>query len=192
MSGEGVAATVLEAGPCIVVQHRTKERDGYEALQLGFGKVKPQRVKKPQVGHFKRAGLKPEQYCRHLREIRDASPETAAVGEELKVDIFQVGERVNVRGTTKGRGFAGVMKRWGFHGHKASHGAKIHRTPASAGATDAARVFPGKKSPGHMGNARHTVRNLEVLMVDPEHNLLVVKGAVPGPRGGLVVITAEA
>jgi len=216
--GTGTPATVIEAGPCVVVQRKTVEKDGYEALQLGFERVfmkrprhnrKPrrERMTRPLRGHCRkgveawrrdhagggadgREDLRRLAGWRVLREVAVSKDAEPGVGQEIRADIFRVGERVNVAGTSKGRGFAGVIRRWGFHGHGASHGAKIHRKPASSGGTDAARVFPGKKSPGHLGAVRTTVQNLEVLQVDAEHNLLVVKGAVPGPKGGLLMITS--
>lgn len=209
--GTGTAGTVIEAGPCVVVQQKTTERDGYEALQLGFEAVSSYSLTQPLEKHFKKAvenwrrfrerganladdereALRKVDGWRVVREVRVSHAEDTPVGTELRADLFQVGTRVDVIGTSKGRGFAGGMRRHGFSGSGASHGAKIHRKPASAGATDAARVFPGKRSPGHMGAARTMVRNLKVLHVDPENNVLVVEGSVPGARGGLVLVTQE-
>ena len=207
--GTSTAGTVIEAGPCVVVQQKTTERDGYEALQLGFEPVSGYSLTQPLEKHFKRAveswrriqerkahladdereALRKVEGWRVVREVRVSHAEDTPVGTELRADLFREGTRVNVVGTSKGRGFAGGMRRHGFRGSGASHGAKIHRKPASAGATDAARVFPGKRSPGHMGAARTMVRNLKVLQVDAANNLLVVEGGVPGPRGGLVLVT---
>jgi large subunit ribosomal protein L3 len=204
-AGERVAVTVIQVGPCVVTQQKTAGNDGYEALQLAFEPVldddtaralSPEqrekrlakRVHKPQRRHFEKAGVAPH---RVLREIHVEDASLTPVGTVLTAELFVMGDKVDVIGTTKGKGFAGAMKRHNFSGQGASHGAKIHRKPASAGATDAARVFPGKRSPGHMGHARHTEQNLIVEMVDPEANLLVVRGAVPGPKGGLVMVLAE-
>jgi large subunit ribosomal protein L3 len=209
--GRGTAGTVLEVGPCVVVQQRTTARDGYEALQLGFEEVGAFSLTQPLEGHFKsavetwrrakergshladdeREALRKVGGWRVVREVRVNRAEDTPVGTELRADLFQVGTTVDVVGTSKGRGFAGGMRRHGFRGSGASHGAKIHRKPASAGATDAARVFPGKRGPGHLGAARTVVQNLKVLHVDPENNVLVVEGGVPGPRGGLVMVSAE-
>ena len=184
--GRALAVTVLEAGPCVVTQQRTLNQDGYQSVQLGFGEVKPKHVNRPLAGHFKRAGVEPK---RTLAEFRLADLCGWEVGKEIKADLFSVGDRVDVTGTSKGKGFAGVMKRHGFHGAGASHGSMLHRKPASGGATDAARVFKGTKKPGHMGAVRTTVKSLRVLQVDAERNLLVLQGAVPGAPRGLVRIT---
>ncbi|RDV83363.1 50S ribosomal protein L3 [Ammonifex thiophilus] len=184
-AGEAMAVTVIKAGPCVVVQTKNREKDGYEAIQVGFEEVPEHRVNKPLRGHFARAGLKPLRYLREFR-VPDASAYT--VGQEIKVDIFSPGEKVDVTGISKGKGFAGGIKRHGFSRGPMSHGSKYHRRPGSLGAKGPARVFKGRKLPGHMGMERVTVQNLEVVKVDPERNLLVVKGAVPGPRGGLLII----
>ncbi len=184
-AGEAVAVTVIEAGPCVVVQTKTKENDGYEAVQVGFG-AKPERlVNKPLKGHFARAGVKP---LRYLREFRVENAGAYAVGQEIKVDIFSPGERVDITGTSKGRGFAGGIKRHGFHRGPMGHGSKYHRRPGALAAKGPARVFKGRRLPGHYGNERVTVQNLEVVKVDPERNILMVRGAVPGNRGGLLII----
>lgn len=204
-TGDRVAVTVIEAGPCVVTQRKTVESDGYEALQLAFDPVldaaataalQPEqrekrvakRVAKPQRRHFDKAGVEAH---RVMREVRVDDASAFEVGAVLTADIFAQGERIDVVGTSKGRGFAGAMRRHNFAGQKASHGAKIHRKPASAGATDAARVFKGKKSPGHLGAARVTTENLIVEMVDAERHVIAVRGAVPGPRGGLVMVLGE-
>uniref|UniRef100_A0A7C2E2R7 Large ribosomal subunit protein uL3 n=1 Tax=Ammonifex degensii TaxID=42838 RepID=A0A7C2E2R7_9THEO len=184
-AGEAVPVTVIEAGPCVVVQTKTRDKDGYEAIQVGFG-VKPERlVTKPLKGHFVRAGVNP---LRYLREFRVADAAAYSVGQELKVDLFAPGEKVDISGVTKGRGFAGGIKRHGFHRGPMGHGSKYHRRPGSLAAKGPARVFKGRRLPGHYGSERVTVQNLEVVKVDPERNILMVKGAVPGPRGGLLVI----
>jgi large subunit ribosomal protein L3 len=181
--GKAIPVTVIEAGPCKVVQVKTEERDGYAALQIGFGAVRPKLVNKPKAGHFKKAGIEP---LRYLREV--PADEEAAVGSEITVDIFSEKEYVDVTGISRGKGFAGGIKRWNFGRGPMSHGSKYHRGPGSLGATGPARVFKGRKLPGHYGNTRVTVQNLEVVKVDPEKNLLVIKGSVPGVRGSLLYI----
>lgn len=184
--GTVVPVTVLEVGPCVVTQKKTKETDGYDAVQLGFEKQKEKRTTKPIQGHLKKA----DKGCfRILREIRTDNPDEYQVGQELKASIFSVGDSVDVVGTTKGRGFAGVMKRHGFGGGRATHGSMFHRAPGSIGASAyPSRVFKGKKMPGQMGNVRKTVQNLVVVAVRPERNLILVKGAVPGSTSGVVMI----
>lgn len=184
--GRAIPVTVIEAGPCVVIQRKQVSSDGYDALQLGFGRVRERRVNRPAQGHFKRAGVEARRVLGEFR-LQDCSQHE--VGQELRVDIFAVGERVNVTATSKGKGFAGVMKRYGWHGGPAAHGSMSHRRPASGGATDAARVMPGTGKPGHMGAERVTVKGLEVIRVDGERNLLLVRGAVPGPEGALVRVT---
>jgi len=180
---KAIPVTVIHAGPCKVVARRTPEKDGYQAVQLGYLPVKEKKVNRPMRGHFKKHGVEP---MRFLREIRDFEPE----GDVVTVEIFKPGERVDVTGTSKGRGFAGVMKRWNFAGGPDSHGAhKIHRHPGSIGNRKTpGRVYKGKKMAGHYGAERVTVQNLEVVQVIPEENLILVKGAVPGPNGGLVIV----
>jgi large subunit ribosomal protein L3 len=188
-SGAVVPVTVIEAGPCPVVQVRTDDRDGYTAVQLGFGAQKDSRATRAEKGHASRAGL--EAAPSVLKEFRfDEAP---AVGENVTVEGFEKGLRVKVTGVTKGRGFQGVVKRHGFGGGRASHGAtRVHRAPGSIGAgTNPSRVIKGKKLPGHMGNAQQTVRNLLVAKVDAERNLLYVRGAVPGPVNGVVFVTRQ-
>lgn len=184
-TGLAIPVTVIEAGPCIVVQKKTPEKDGYSAIQIGFGEKRERLFNKPLKGHFTRAGVRP---LRFLRELRVEDPEAYQVGQEIKADIFAQGEKVDVVGTTKGRGFAGGIKRHGFHRGPMAHGSKYHRRPGSLGAKGPARVFKGRKLPGHLGVERVTVQNLEVIKVDPARNLLAVKGAVPGPKGGLVLV----
>ena len=194
--GRAVAVTVIEAGPCVVVQRKSSGREGVDAVQLGYDELpRGKRLTKPLAGHFRHAGEDAKTEiapCRHLRDFRFADCEAYALGDRLTVDVFRVGERVDVTGTSKGKGFAGAQKRHGFHGGPATHGSMSHRRPGSGGATDAARVFKGVKKPGHMGNVRRTVRRLRVHMVDPERNLLVLEGAVPGPNRQLVTVSQPA
>lgn len=190
-SGLVVPVTVIQAGPCPVLQVREAEKEGYRAVQLGFGAKKAKRVTRAEMGHAARAGL--EFAPAVLREFRVVQDTTPAVGEQVTVEQFEPGSKVKVTGTTKGRGFQGVVKRHGFAGGRASHGAtRIHRAPGSIGAgTNPSRVIKGKRLPGHMGHAQRTVLNLRVAKVDPERNLLYVRGAVPGPNGGYVFITKQ-
>ncbi|MBQ2887444.1 MAG: 50S ribosomal protein L3 [Firmicutes bacterium] len=181
--GKLIPVTVIQAGPCVVSQVKTTATDGYEAVQIGFGALK--HGTKPQVGHFAKTGVTP---LRYLREMRVADAADYQPGQELKVDIFAAGEKIDVEGTSKGKGFAGTIKRWNHHLGPMSHGSKNHRRPSSAGAKGPARTFKGKHSPGQMGSARVTVQNLEIVRVDVERNLLLVKGAVPGPKKGLVYV----
>lgn len=180
---KAVPVTVILAGPCSVVQRKTNDRDGYSAVQLGFSPKKASRVNRPLKGHFAKAGVAP---VRYLRELRDYSPE----GDTVTVAIFAVGEKVDVTGTSKGHGTSGVMKRWNFAGGNATHGAhKVHRHPGSIGNRKTpGRVFKGKKMAGRWGNERITTQNLEVVEIVPEENLILVKGAIPGANGGLVVV----
>lgn len=184
-TGEAIPVTVIEAGPCVVVQKKTPEVDGYSAIQIGYGEKRERLFNKPLKGHFARANVKP---TRFLREIRVEDVDSYEIGQEIKADIFAVGDRVDVTGISKGKGFAGGIKRHGFHRGPMSHGSKYHRRPGAAAAKGPGRVFKGRKMPGHLGGERVTVQNLEVVKVDAEKNLLAVKGAVPGPRGGLVLI----
>ncbi len=182
--GTVVRCTVIQAGPCVVTQKKTVEKDGYAATQIGYGEVKPKRLNKPLLGHFKKAGVSPK---RHLIEVR--GEHDLNVGDTVTVDVFNVGDRVKVTGVSKGKGFQGVMKRHGFGGGPGYHGAHFHRAPGSIGASaDPSRVFPGSRLPGHMGNVRVTQTGLTVVATDPDKNLVLVKGAVPGSRGSLVVI----
>ena len=182
-----VPVTVIEAGPCRVVQLKTPERDGYSAVQLAFGEVAPGRVSKPAQGHFDKHGAQPG---RHLVEIRTDDAANYEPGQELRADVFEPGDRADVVGVSKGKGFAGVMKRHGFAGLSGSHGTeRKHRSPGAIGAcATPSRVFKGMRMAGQMGNERVTVLNLEVVQADPERNLLLVRGAVPGPDGGLVMV----
>ena len=186
--GTAVPCTVLQAGPCVVVQRRTKQKDGYDAVQLGLVEfIKPQRVNKPMTGHFKKANVAP---LRLLRELRlEESAEETKVGDRVLVDGFQPGEFVDVTGISKGKGFQGGVKRWHFRGGDATHGSMFHRAPGGIGASSfPSRVWPGQHGPGHMGHQRVTVKNLRVVKVDAEENLLLVRGAVPGPNGAYIVI----
>lgn len=186
--GEAVPCTVLQAGPCVVVQKRTADQDGYEAVQLGLVEfIKPQRVTKPMTGHFSKAGVAP---MRFLGEVRlEDSDEDTKVGDRVLVDRFAPGERVDVTGVSKGKGFAGGVKRWHYRGGDATHGSMFHRAPGSIGGSSfPSRVWPGQHFPGRMGNARVTAKNLEVVKVDAEENLLLVRGAVPGPAGAYILI----
>ncbi|MBO8162002.1 MAG: 50S ribosomal protein L3 [Thermosipho sp. (in: Bacteria)] len=179
-----IPVTVIKAGPCYVVQKKTVETDGYNAIQLGFEETK--KVNKPMEGVFKKAGVKP---LRILKEFRVEEPEKFEVGQEIKVDIFDEGDKVDITGWSKGRGFAGAMKRWGFRGGPKSHGAKFHRELGSVGQhSEPARIFKGKKMPGQYGNERVTILNSEIVKIDVDNNLIAVKGGVPGARGGLVLI----
>ena len=184
--GLSIPVTVIEAGPCPVIQKKTVEKDGYSAHQIGFGDIKEKNVNKPVAGHFKKAGIKP---VRKLMEFRTDSP--LEVGSEIKADIFAEGELVDVSGTSKGHGFSGTIKRWNFSRGPMSHGSGYHRGVGSMGANSTpSRVLPGKKLPGQYGNEAVTVQNLKVVRVDTERNLILVKGAVPGPKNGFVVVKA--
>lgn len=183
--GLAVPVTLIEAGPCTVVQKKTSDEDGYSAIQLGMGARREKLITKPVRGHLAKSGLKT---VRYLREIRTKDIEEYQVGQELKCNLFTSGELVDVVGTTKGKGFAGGIKRHGFHRGPMGHGSKYHRRPGALAAKGPARVFKGRKLPGQLGNERVTIQNLEVVKVDPERNLLAIKGAVPGPRGGLLLI----
>lgn len=186
--GQLVPVTVLQVGPCQITQIKKVETDGYSAVQLGFEDKKEKRVTKPLIGHFKKAGVKPKKY---LAEVRVEDLNAYKVGDELKVDIFSATEKVNVTAKSKGRGFSGVVKRWGFRGGPGSHGAHFHRAPGSIGASATpSRVAKGKKMPGRYGYQQVTTRNLKVVKVDPENNLLLVKGAVPGANGTIVKVKA--
>jgi large subunit ribosomal protein L3 len=186
-SGNIVPITLIEAGPCFVTQIRRPKRDGYMAVQLGFGEVNPRRLSGGQLGHLKRNDLAP---MRYLREFRIKDLEDLKEGDQIAVDVFTIGDRVDVIGTSKGKGFAGAVKRYGFRGGPKTHGqSDRQRAPGSHGATSTpGRVFKGSRGPGHMGSARVTSQNVRVELVDPERNLIAVRGSVPGPRGGLVVI----
>jgi len=184
-TGRVVPVTVIEAGPCVVTQKKTLEHDGYEAVQVGFEAVKESRLNKPARGHLAKHNLPAR---RRLREFRLEGVGEMSVGEEVTVAVFEAGDLVDVTGTSKGKGFQGVVKRYHWHGADMTHGSMIHRKPQSAGATDAARIFKGVGRPGHMGHERVTIKRLRVVRVDPERNMLLIRGAVPGPNGGMVTI----
>lgn len=183
--GQMIPVTLIEAGPCPVVQVKTEAKDGYNAVQLGFAVKKEKHANKPMMGHFKRANINPVKY---LKEFREYSAEGLELGAEIKAELFSLGERLDISGSSKGRGFTGVMKRHGFHGHKASHG--THESFRGAGSIGSSaspsRVFKGKKMAGRMGNTRQTIRNLEIVRIEAEKNLIMVRGAVPGPNGGIL------
>ena len=186
--GVQIPVTIIEAGPCAVVQVKSEESEGYSAIQLGFGAQKAKRASKAEVGHAAKAGL--EAAPRLMREFAPDNGEEYAVGQQLTVEVFEAGDRVKVTGRSKGRGFQGVVKRHGFKGRPASHGHSMSRTPGSMGpGTDPSRVIKGKKLPGRMGGTRTTIRNLQVVRVDGERNLIFVKGGVPGARNGYVLIS---
>jgi large subunit ribosomal protein L3 len=183
---ELIPVTVVEAGPCTVIQKKTKDADGYDAIQIGFEEIKPHRATRPALGHFKKAGAGA---LRILREIRVENASDYEVGQVLKVDMFSPGDRVDVIGVSKGKGFQGVMKRHGFGGGRASHGSMFHRGPGAIGAHEApGKVFKGKKFPGQMGNRRVTVQNLQVVEVDLDRNLIMIRGAVPGAKHGALML----
>ena len=186
-----VPVTVIEAGPCVVTQVRAAETDGYAAVQIAFGAIDPRKVTKPLTGHFEKAGVTPR---RHLVELRTADATEYALGQEITVEAFEAGQEIDVTGTTKGKGFAGVMKRHGFHGVSSSHGShRNHRKPGSiGGCSTPGRVFKGMRMAGRMGGVRQTTQNLTIHAVDAEKGLLLVKGAIPGPRGGIVLVRTAA
>jgi len=186
-----VPVTVVQAGPCVVTQVRTAETDGYAAVQLAYGAIDPRKVNKPEGGHYAKAGVSPR---RHLVELRTTDATEYELGQEVTVEAFAVGTPIDVTGKTKGKGYAGVMKRHGFHGLKSSHGVeRKHRSPGSIGAcATPGRVFKGVRMAGRMGGRRFTVQNLTVQAVDTENNLLLVRGAVPGPKGALILVRTAA
>ena len=182
--GQRIPVTVLEAGPCTVLQKKTVATDGYDAVQVGFGNKKAHRVNKPEMGHFKTAGKGAFAHIREFKAVKDCQ-----VGDQIDCTIFSIGERIDVTGTSKGKGYQGVMKRWGFSGGRASHGSMFKRGPGSIGCSAwPSRVFKGKRMAGQMGNERVTTQNLIVVEVRPEKNLILVRGAVPGPKNGLIMI----
>ena len=182
--GNVIPVTVIEAGPCVVAQVKTVETDGYDAVQLGFGEVKDKHINKPERGHFAKAKL---QNKKHLREFRLDSVENVKVGDEVKADVFEAGEKIDVQGTSKGKGFQGVIKRHGQHRGPMGHGSMYHRRPGSMGSTTTpGRVFKGKKLPGHMGSQTSTILNLDVVKVDTDKNVILVKGSIPGAKKSIV------
>jgi large subunit ribosomal protein L3 len=192
--GSVTPVSVIEAGPCTVTQLKSVETDGYTAVQVGFGEIRPKHVNKPMLGHIKGGLANPKykdaQPRKTLREVRTDDTSDLEMGQAIAItDVFQVGDKIKVSGTSKGKGFAGVVKRFHFHGGDQTHGSMVHRKPQSSGATDAARTFKGTRKPGHMGAVKTTVRGLTVARIDADRNLLMVKGAVPGANGGLLTIT---
>jgi large subunit ribosomal protein L3 len=188
--GNAVPVTVIQAGPCLVVQKKTPEKEGYSAVQLGFVESKKTRANKPRQGHFKKAGVPPTGMLKEFA-FSETDESQVNVGDQVQVhNVFQPNDRVDITGTAKGRGFQGVIKRHGFSGGKATHGSMFHRAPGSIGASAyPSRVYPGMKGAGRMGNKQVTIRNLQVVLVDEEKNLLAVQGGVPGSRGSIVYIT---
>ena len=186
-NGNVVPVTVIEAGPCVIAQKKTAENDGYDAVQLGYGELKASKVNGPMKGHFAKGDVAPKKVLRELR-LEDTS--ALNVGDIVKADIFAEGDSIDVRGTSKGKGYAGTIKRWNFARLKESHGTgPVHRHGGSLGACSSpSRVWKGKKMEGHLGNERVTVQNLKVVKIDAENNIIAVKGAVPGPKGGIVVL----
>ncbi len=183
--GQLIPVTVIEAGPCVVVQKKTTETDGYEAIQIGFGAIKPKHLTKAMSGHFKKAAVEAKKYVREFRLEDTASYE---VGLELKADLFAEGEWIDVTGVTRGKGFAGSIKRHGYSRGPTTHGSHYHRGPGSLGSVDPSRVFKGRRLPGRMGGDQVTVQKLQIVRVDTERNLLLVRGAVPGASGGIVAV----
>lgn len=190
-SNRVVPVTVIKAGPCVVTAVRSPETDGYDAVQLGFGAIDPRKVNKPEAGHFAKAGVAPQRYVVELRTEDAGSYE---LGQTVGPDIFEVGQEVDVTGTTRGKGYAGVMKRHGFHGLGAGHGVqRKHRSPGSiGGCSTPGHVFKGMRMAGRMGHERQTTQNLTIQAIDTERGLILVRGAVPGPRGGVVLVRSAA
>ena len=183
-AGKVIPVTAIEAGPCVVAQVKTEETDGYTAIQLGFGDVKESKLNRPKKGHFSKINVTPK---KHLREFRVDSVEEVKVGDELKADVFTAGDKIDIQGTSKGKGFQGVIKRHGQSRGPMGHGSMYHRRPGSMGPTSTpGRVFKGKKLPGHMGVQTVTIQNLEVVRVDLDKNVILVKGSVPGPKGAIL------
>lgn len=184
--GKVIPVTVVEAGPCPVIQKKTAEKDGYEAVQVAFGNINSKNVNKPVAGHFKKAGV---EAMRILKEFRFDNSSSYDIGQVIKADIFAEGDKVDVSGTSKGRGFSGTIKRWNFHIGPKAHGSGYHRGVGSLGSNSSpSRVYKNKKMPGQYGNEKCTVQNLQIVKVDADRNLLLIKGAIPGARGGIVVV----
>ena len=184
--GQQIPVTVVQAGPCVITQIKTEGTDGYNALQIGFGKKKASRINKPTAGHFQKSGSGGYAF---LREFPVDKPDEYTLGQSVSLDIFKVGERVDILGTTKGRGFSGVIKRHGFHGGPKTHGSRSHRVPGSIGCSAwPAKVTKGRKMPGQYGNAKQTIRNMEIVDIRPDENLILLRGAVPGSKSSLVEI----
>jgi len=177
-----VPVTVIEAGPCVVTEKRTEEKDGYQAVQLGFEDIKEKKLNKPELGQFEKNGVDPKRYLMEFRNF----DQDLEIGDEVTVDIFEKGEIVKVQGISKGKGFSGNIQRWNQSAGPKTHGSHFHRAPGSIGAVDASRVFKGQKMPGRMGHDKTTVHNLEVVKVDPERKVILVKGSVPGPKKTIV------
>ena len=185
-AGKVIPVTAIEAGPCVVAQVKTEETDGYTAIQLGFGDVKESKLNRPEKGHFSKGNVTPK---KHLREFRVDEVESYKVGDEIKADTFEKGDKIDVQGTSKGKGFQGVIKRHGQHRGPMGHGSMYHRRPGSMGSTSTpGRVFKGKKLPGHMGVQTITIQNLDVVAVDMDKNVILVKGSVPGVKGAILKI----
>lgn len=185
-SGKVIPVTVIEAGPCVVAQVKTQDTDGYTAIQLGYGDIKEKKLNKPMKGHFTKVNVTPK---KHLREFRVDSIDEVKVGDELKADVFAAGEKIDIQGTSKGKGFQGVIKRHGQSRGPMGHGSMYHRRPGSMGPTSTpGRVFKGKKLPGHMGHVTVTIQNLDVVKVDMDKNVILVKGSVPGAKGAILKI----
>lgn len=188
-SGKVIPVTVIEAGPCVVAQVKTEETDGYTAIQLGFGDIKEKKLNKPTKGHFTKVNVTPK---KHLREFRLDSVEGLTVGQELKADVFAAGDKVDIQGTSKGKGFQGVIKRHGQSRGPMGHGSMYHRRPGSMGPTSTpGRVFKGKRLPGHMGAQTISIQNLEVVRVDLDKNVILVKGSVPGAKGAILKLKSS-
>ncbi|MFW5980747.1 MAG: 50S ribosomal protein L3 [Halanaerobiaceae bacterium] len=185
--GAVVPVTVIEAGPCVVVQKKTEQNDGYTSLKLGFEDVKPNKLNKPELGQFEKRGIEPKKYTKEIRDFDGDLDE----GDEVTVNIFEKGEKVDISGKTKGKGFAGNIRRWNHNTGPKTHGSRFHRAPGSIGSTDAARVFKGQKLPGRMGQDNVTIKNLEIVEVDNDKNVIMVKGAVPGPKKTVLTIKNE-
>jgi large subunit ribosomal protein L3 len=184
--GKAIPVTVIKAGPCFVVQKKNVDNDGYNAIQIGFDEIPERKAKKPLTGHFKKAEVKP---MRHLHEIKVENIDDYEIGQEIKVNLFEEGDKIDVIGTSKGKGTAGHMKRWNFSGGEKTHGSKFHRALGSTGnASYPAKVFKGKKMAGQYGNAKTTVQNSEVVYLDAENDIIAIKGGVPGAKGGLVFV----
>ncbi len=184
--GESIPVTLIEAGPCVVLQKKTSAKEGYEAVQLGYEDIKEKKLTKSLKDKFSKVKIKPKRY---IREFRVSNPDDYEVGQELNIDIFEEGSFIDVCGTSKGKGFAGVIKRWGFKGGPKSHGSRFHRAPGSVGASSSpSRVFKGQKLPGQMGNKRVTTQSLKIMKLDKEKNLLAVKGAIPGASKQIVIL----
>lgn len=184
-----VPVTAVEAGPCVIVQKKTQEQDGYCAVQVGFGDIREKLVNKPMQGHFKKGGVSAKRY---LREFKVADGADIEQGSEYKADVFEMGDKVDVSGISKGKGYQGTIARWGTHRGPMSHGSRYHRGPGSMGACSSpSKVFKGKKLPGHGGMLKKTIQNLEIVKVDADKNLILIKGAIPGAKGGLVEIKAS-